>query len=280
MTERTNQEGIVDEHEAEAPASGSDASEGGAPDADDGSSTDGDAPASEQDTAAEEGAAEGSPSAGNDRTGSEGGGRHGDPGGVGSDRAGGRTEHDTESVRDGESAAGPREARAGRGREGTETDGSGSAQETEPVALREEFDDLNDRHLRLVAEFNNFRRRSEQERLSAWARAQADLVASLLDVLDDLQRVADLDLSNATVEAIMEGIDLVERKFLRQLTEAGVETIDPEGEVFDPERMEAMMRVPAEEDEQVDTVAQVFQKGYSLKGILVRPARVSVYTQG
>jgi molecular chaperone GrpE len=161
-----------------------------------------------------------------------------------------------------------------------ESEVSDEGEETELVALREEFEELNDRHLRLVAEFNNFRRRSEQERLSAWARAQADLVADLLDVLDDIQRVADLDLSNATVEAIMEGIDLVERKFLRQLTEAGVEVIDPAGEVFDPERMEAMMRVPAEEDDQVDTVAQVFQKGYSLKDILVRPARVSVYTQG
>ena len=151
---------------------------------------------------------------------------------------------------------------------------------TELVALREEFEALNDRHLRLVAEFNNFKRRSEQERLGAWARAQADLVEKLLDVLDDLQRVAELDLENATVEAIMEGIDLVERKFVRTLTDADVEVIDPTGQPFDPELMDAMMRVPPESDEQLDTVAQVFQKGYSLKGILVRPARVSVYTQG
>ena len=151
---------------------------------------------------------------------------------------------------------------------------------TEIVVPREEFDNLNDRHLRLAAEFNNFKRRSEQERLGAWSRAQADLVEKFLDVLDDLHRVADLDLENATVEAIMEGIDLVERKFVRVLADAAVEMIDPAGEPFDPERMEAMMRVPAESDEQVDTVAQVFQKGYSLKGLLIRPARVSVYTQG
>jgi molecular chaperone GrpE len=163
------------------------------------------------------------------------------------------------------------------GPRGGDREGAG---ETEVVALREEFEALNDRHLRLVAEFNNFRRRSEQERLSAWARAQADLVGKYLDVLDDLQRVAELDLSNATVEGIMEGIDLVERKFVRTLADAGVEMIDPTGEPFDPERMEAMMRVPAENDGQADTVAQVFQKGYSLKGILVRPARVSVFTQG
>ncbi len=182
------------------------------------------------------------------------------------------------------------EERASTVADGAEADGDA---EGEPVRedsqgeavgglddLQSEYDTLNDRHLRLVAEFNNFRRRSEQERMSAWTRAQADLVGKLLDVLDDLQRVADLDLSNASVEAIMEGIDLVERKFLHQLQEAGVEMVDPAGQAFDPERMEAMMRVPAETDEQVDTVAQVFQKGYSLKGTLVRPARVSVYTQG
>lgn len=146
--------------------------------------------------------------------------------------------------------------------------------------LRRDFSNLNDRHLRLAAEFNNFRRRTEQERLSAWARAQADLVGRFVDVLDDLHRVAELDLSNATVDGIMEGIDLVEKKFLRVISDVGVEMIDPVGESFDPEMMEAMMRSPAESDDQVDTVAQVFQKGYSLKGILVRPARVSVYTQG
>lgn len=150
----------------------------------------------------------------------------------------------------------------------------------EVAALRKEFDDLNDRHLRLVAEFNNFRRRTEQERLSAWSRAQADLVAKFLDVLDDLHRVAELDLSNATVENIMEGIDLVERKFMRVLEDSGVEVINPQGERFDPEIMEAMMRIPAESEDQDEEVAQVFQKGYALKGVLVRPARVSVYKDG
>ncbi|MGD8320738.1 MAG: nucleotide exchange factor GrpE [Gemmatimonadota bacterium] len=149
--------------------------------------------------------------------------------------------------------------------------------DAELVALREEFEKLNDRHLRLAAEFNNYRRRVEQERLDQWGRAQADMVGKLVDVLDDLQRVAGLDLSNATVEAIMEGIDLVERKFMRVLNDAGVEVVDPEGEPFDPETMEAMLSVPAESDEDDEKVAQVFQKGYALKGILIRPARVSVH---
>ncbi|MBR43023.1 MAG: nucleotide exchange factor GrpE [Gemmatimonadetes bacterium] len=154
------------------------------------------------------------------------------------------------------------------------------AESSELVALRGEFDSLNDRHLRLVAEFNNFRRRSEQERRNVWSKAQADLVEKFLDVLDDLQRVAELDLSSATVDTIMEGVDLVERKFARMLEESGIEVIDPVGDEFDPERMEAMMRVPSDSQQQVGTVAQVLQKGYSLKDVLVRPARVSVFTEG
>jgi molecular chaperone GrpE len=157
---------------------------------------------------------------------------------------------------------------------------SGEALDQELLALREEFDGLNDRHLRLAAEFNNYRRRVEAERLDVWGRAQAEIVRRFIDVLDDLQRVAGLDLTNATVEGIMEGIDLVERKFVRMLADAGVEVVDPVGETFDPERMEAMMRVPAESEEHDDKVAEVFQKGYMLDGNLIRPARVSVHKHG
>lgn len=173
----------------------------------------------------------------------------------------------------------PQDGRDGAG-EGTGPGDHDPAEGAVVEELKDEFEELNDRHLRLVAEFNNYRRRTEQERLGAWARAQADVVAKFLDVLDDLNRVAELDLSNATVEAIMEGVDLVERKFIRMLEDSGVEVIDPTGHKFDPERMEAMMRVPAESEEQDEQVAQVFQKGYSLKGVLVRPARVSVYKNG
>lgn len=146
--------------------------------------------------------------------------------------------------------------------------------------LQAEFDTLNDRHLRLAAEFTNYRRRVENERLEAWARAQADLLRRFLDVLDDLQRVSGLDPAeeSVTVEAIVEGVDLVERKFLRALLDAGTEIVDPEdGEAFAPETMEAMMRVQVEDHEHDDHVAQVFQKGYVFQGHLVRPARVSVY---
>jgi len=146
--------------------------------------------------------------------------------------------------------------------------------------MESELSTLHDRHLRLAAEFDNYRKRAQAEMTESWVRAQADLVRRLLDPLDDIKRVSALDLESATVEAIMEGIDLVERKMDRALAEAGLVEINPDGGPFDPNMMEAMMRVPAEAEADDDTVHQVFQKGYVLKGHLVRPARVSVYKHG
>lgn len=143
--------------------------------------------------------------------------------------------------------------------------------------LQAEFDTLNDRHLRLVAEFANFRRRVESEMASAWVRAQADLVRHLLEAFDDLQRVGTWEAESTTVEALVEGVDLVERKFRQALESAGVQAVEPKGEPFDPNTMEAMMRLSTESEEEDDIVAEVFQKGYLFKGNLVRPAQVSVF---
>ena len=143
--------------------------------------------------------------------------------------------------------------------------------------LQNQLADLNDRHLRLVAEFTNYRRRAESELSEAWARAQADLLRSFVDGLDDLQRVGAWQAESTTVEALVEGVDLVERKFRQALEAAGVELIDPVGEVFDPNIMEAMVGVPTEDPEDDQKVQEVFQKGYLFKGHLVRPARVIVF---
>lgn len=142
--------------------------------------------------------------------------------------------------------------------------------------LEDEFRSLKDRHLRLAADFENYRKRAQSEMSESWIRAQADLVRRLLDALDDLERVTALDSEESSVDSVLEGVELVQRKLLRAMEDAGVEIVAPEGETFDPETMEAMMRVPAESEEDEDRVQQVFQKGYLFKGHLVRPARVSV----
>jgi molecular chaperone GrpE len=153
------------------------------------------------------------------------------------------------------------------------------ASSDEQSRLAGELSALNDRHLRLAAEYSNYRRRAESQLTEAWGRAQADLLQRFLDVLDDLQRVSALDPSNGSVsvQSVIDGIDLVERKFLRAMDDAKVETIDPApGAPFDPGSMEAVMRVPSDAPEHDDTVDQTFQKGYRFRNQLVRPARVSV----
>jgi len=158
-------------------------------------------------------------------------------------------------------------------------------QEAEPAVepadalanVEKELAALKDRHLRLVAEFTNYRRRAENELSEAWTRGQADMLRSFIDGLDDLQRVGAWQAESTTVEALVEGVDLVERKFRQALEAAGVELSDPVGEPFDPNIMEAMLGVPTEDPEEDQKVQDVFQKGYSFKGHLVRPARVTVF---
>jgi molecular chaperone GrpE len=147
---------------------------------------------------------------------------------------------------------------------------AGGASEQELAASRE-------RYLRLAAEFDNYRKRVEREKAESWNRAQAQLAEKLLDVLDDLQRVAQhFNPETATAQSLMEGTQMVERKLQRALEAAGVEEVQAEGQPFDPAVHEALMTVPAESRDEDHTVADVFQKGYRFKGILLRPARVRV----
>ncbi len=142
--------------------------------------------------------------------------------------------------------------------------------------LSAELEELRDRHLRLAAEFENFRKRSRDEFSNASARAKASLIGTLLDVLDDFHRMHEVDTRTATVQSVLEGVAMVQRKLDKVLEDAGLELVDPVDEPFDPETMEAVLRVPADDPALDDHVAQVFQVGARFRGHLVRPARVSV----
>ena len=144
------------------------------------------------------------------------------------------------------------------------------------AALRAEVDALNDRYLRLAAEYDNYRKRTDRERAELQDRAQAQLVKRILEPLDDLQRVAHYAASATTVDALLEGVQLVERNLLRALESAGLELVEAEGRPFDPEHHEALMTAPTEHEAEDDSVGDVFQKGYRFRGELLRPARVTV----
>ncbi|MDP9347662.1 MAG: nucleotide exchange factor GrpE [Gemmatimonadota bacterium] len=152
------------------------------------------------------------------------------------------------------------------------------AEEATPATddLARELAELRDRHLRLAAEYDNYRRRAERERVENRDRAQAEVVKRFLDVLDDLQRVAHFTPETASAQALLEGAQMVERKFLRALEAAGLEPIQAEGQPFNPEFHEALTTVPTQSREDDHTVADVYQQGYTFRGTLLRPARVRV----
>jgi molecular chaperone GrpE len=142
--------------------------------------------------------------------------------------------------------------------------------------VRQEVEQWRDRHLRLAAEFDNYRKRTARESAQAGSRAQAELVKQLLDPLDDLMRFADLDPPAVDAKTVIDGVDLVERKMLKALGAAGLEILNPVDQPFNPELHEAVATEPAQSPEDDDMVSRVFQQGYVFGGLLLRPARVVV----
>jgi molecular chaperone GrpE len=160
--------------------------------------------------------------------------------------------------------------------------GAGGALVESPEAtierLTRELGELNERHLRLAAEYDNFRKRTARERSELWATAQAELVARLVDAVDDLTRFAHVDPVAANAKALREGVELVERKVLKELEAARVERVDRADVPFDPALHEAVTTAPTDDPARDHTVGAVLQPGYKLGDRLIRPARVQVLT--
>jgi molecular chaperone GrpE len=139
-----------------------------------------------------------------------------------------------------------------------------------------ELEEQRDKYLRLAAEYDNYRRRTLRERTEAGSRGQADLVKLLVDPLDDLARFAHIDPASTDAGAIVQGVELVERKMMKALAAAGLQVINPINQVFDPALHEAVATERALSPEDDHLVARVYQPGYLFNGQLLRPARVVV----
>jgi molecular chaperone GrpE len=144
--------------------------------------------------------------------------------------------------------------------------------------LESELAALKDKHLRLAAEFENFKKRAAKERAELWRSAQADLLRRLVDTFDDLARFAHVDPLQTDAKTIHEGVELVDRKLWKELEAIGVTRVDQPGVPFDPNLHEAVATQPAATPAQDHTVGAVLQGGYQLGGVLIRPARVTVLT--
>jgi molecular chaperone GrpE len=143
----------------------------------------------------------------------------------------------------------------------------------EIAQLQEDLTTERERHLRLLAEFDNYRRRTKQERTLAEEGGKREVLLALLDVKDDFDRA--LLHIGETSDAVADGLRLIQQRFNNLLEAHGVTAFESEGEVFDPEIHEAMTMIDGN-GEQSGTVYSEHRRGYLMNGKLLRPARVAV----
>jgi len=153
------------------------------------------------------------------------------------------------------------------------------------VRLMKENEELKDRALRLAAEMENLRRRTQREVADGRAYAVTNFARDMLTVSDNLRRALDAvgedakASGDAALTALVEGVELTERSMLSALERHGVRKLEPQGERFDPNFHQAMFEVP-DPGVPAGTVVQVVQSGYSIGDRVLRPAMVGVAKGG
>jgi molecular chaperone GrpE len=149
--------------------------------------------------------------------------------------------------------------------------------EQEIQRLSDELEQLREMYLRKLAEFDNYRKRTDREREELQRTAAEGTIRELLPIVDNFERALQ-HAGNGDPEAFRQGVEMIARQLLDMLEREGLEAIDPDGESFDPELHEAVHRVE-DSEHQPGTVVQVLNKGYALSGRLIRPAMVGVAVQ-
>jgi molecular chaperone GrpE len=148
------------------------------------------------------------------------------------------------------------------------------SEESRIEALEKELEDQKDKMLRLAAEFDNYKKRTAREYATLIESANLDLIRSLLDILDNFRRAL-ASAKDADAEAIFKGMEMIYNQFDALLKERGLEEIEAEGQPFDPELHEAVMTTQTDEVPE-DYVVSELQKGYMMKGRVVRHSKVAV----
>ena len=133
-----------------------------------------------------------------------------------------------------------------------------------------------DDYIRLMAEFDNFRRRTSQEKLELISSASADTIKGLLPVLDDCERALNVLRESNDSEAAKEGTELIYNKLMGYLKTKGLAVIEAMGQPFDTDVHEAVAQFPVQDEEQKGKVFDVVQTGYTLNGKVIRFAKVVV----
>ena len=142
--------------------------------------------------------------------------------------------------------------------------------------LKAELAELNDKYLRLFAEFDNFKRRTQKERVELLQTAGKDVLVALLPILDDFERALAATAESVEVAPVREGIQLIHNKLKSTLNQRGLAEIESVNQVFDTDLHEAITQIPAPSDEMKGKVIDEVQKGYKLNDKVIRYAKVVV----
>ena len=166
-------------------------------------------------------------------------------------------------------------------KDGVENEVNKNQSDTNPDEVKEQtsddkYNDLNNRFLRLYAEFENFRKRTNKERLDIINNANADLLKDLIPVIDDFERAITNNEGSEDVVAIKEGFSLIYNKYKGILNTKGLKPMESKGEVFDPEVHEAVANMPTEDKELKGKIIDDLEKGYFLNEKVLRYAKVVV----
>ena len=142
--------------------------------------------------------------------------------------------------------------------------------------LKDEVAMLNDKYIRMYAEFDNYKRRTTKERIDLLQTAGKDVIVSMLTVLDDFERAAKAMETATDVAPVKEGIELVHHKLKSLLNNKGLKEMESKGQVFDVELHEAITNIPAPTEDLRGKVVDEVEKGYYLNDKLIRFAKVVV----
>ena len=149
-------------------------------------------------------------------------------------------------------------------------------QNDETEKLKAELSEAKDRHLRLAAEFDNYRRRTAKERLDLVQTAGEDVIKGILPIMDDFERAIKALETTEGSEAAKEGTELIYNKMMTYLQSKGVTLIDAMNQKLDTDFHEAVAQFPVQEEEKKGFVIDVVQQGYMLNGKVIRFAKVVV----
>lgn len=142
--------------------------------------------------------------------------------------------------------------------------------------MRKKYNELNDSHLRLMAEFDNYRKRTMREKADLVKTGGEGALKNLLPIIDDFERALQNIRTAEDVEAVKEGVDLIFSKFMGYLSQQGVKAIEAVGKPFNTEEFEAIATIPAPEPDMKGKILDCVQTGYTLFDKVIRHAKVVV----